>query len=110
MKLLFDQNLSTALMQRLEDLFPQSQHVKSVGMMEADDVAIWEYAKEKELIIVSKDTDFHQRSLLYGAPPKVVWLRVGNCPTSKIEKLIRENSVVLHTFERDPVQSLLILT
>ena len=97
-------------MQRLEDLFPQSQHVKSVGMMEADDVAIWEYAKEKELIIVSKDTDFHQRSLLYGAPPKVVWLRVGNCPTSKIEKLIRENSVVLHTFERDPVQSLLILT
>ena len=110
MKLLFDQNLSIALVQRLEDLFPQSQHVKSVGMMEADDVAIWEYAKEKGLVIVSKDTDFHQRSLLYGAPPKVVWLGVGNCPTSKIEKIVRENSVVLHTFERDPVQSLLILT
>jgi predicted nuclease of predicted toxin-antitoxin system len=33
---------------------------------------------------VSKDTDFHQRSFLFGGPPKVVWIRLGNCSTEDI--------------------------
>ena len=110
MKLLFDQNLSSTLVSRLSDLFPGSIHVKSLGMMKADDVAIWSYAEQNAFTIVSKDSDFQQRSLLLGAPPKVVWLRVGNCPTSKIEKLLRDRSVELQTFEADPKQSLLALS
>ena len=110
MKLLFDQNLSNALVGRLSDLFPSSNHAKSLGMMEAEDAAIWSYAAQYEFTIVSKNSDFQQRSLLLGAPPKVVWLRVGNCPTSRIEKVLRERSVELHTFETDPTQSLLVLS
>ena len=110
MKLLFDQNLSGSLVGRLSDLFPESTHVKSIAMMQSDDSAIWTYAKAGGFTIVSKDSDFQQRSLLLGAPPKVVWLRVGNCPTSQIEKLLRDHSVELHTFEPDPTQSLLILS
>jgi predicted nuclease of predicted toxin-antitoxin system len=109
MKLLFDQNISTALVSRLSDLFPESVHVKKLGMLEADDLAIWTYAAQNGFTIISKDSDFQQRSLLLGAPPKVVWLRVGNCPTNKIEKLIRDRSVELHTFDTEPTQSLLVL-
>jgi predicted nuclease of predicted toxin-antitoxin system len=76
----------------------------------AEDTVIWSYARDKGFVIVSKDSDFQQRSLLLGAPPKVVWLRVGNCPTQQIEKLLMDHSVELHTFERDELQSLLILS
>jgi predicted nuclease of predicted toxin-antitoxin system len=110
MKLIFDQNLSNNLVRKLADLFPETTHVKAVGMMQSDDGAIWAFARENEFVIVSKDADFQQRSLVLGAPPKVVWLRVGNCPTEQIEKLLRDHSVELHTFETDPEQSLLILS
>jgi predicted nuclease of predicted toxin-antitoxin system len=110
MKLLFDQNLSSALVGRLLGLYPESTHVKSLGMMKADDTVIWGYAAQNGFTIISKDADFQQRSLLLGAPPKVVWLRVGNCPTSTIETLLRDHSVELYTFEADPKQSLLVLS
>ena len=71
MKLLFDQNLSHKLVLRLADLFPKSVHVREVGLKEAGDLIVWEYARNNGLV-VSKDSDFHQRSFLYGYPPKVV--------------------------------------
>jgi predicted nuclease of predicted toxin-antitoxin system len=110
MKLLFDQNLSSTLVRKLSDLFPESNHVKDLGMMKSDDGAIWIHARDNGFTIVSKDADFQQRSLVMGAPPKVIWLRVGNCPTSRIEKLLRDHSVELHTFDEDALQSLLILS
>jgi predicted nuclease of predicted toxin-antitoxin system len=110
MKLLFDQNLSSALVSRLSDLYPESTHVKSLGMMKAEDVAIWNHAAQNGFTIVSKDSDFQQRSLLLGAPPKVVRLKVGNCPTGKVEALLRVYSAELHTFESDKKQSLLVLS
>ena len=110
MKLLFDQNLSSDLVRRVTDLFPGSGHVKDFDLMRSDDGAVWTHARDNGFTIVSKDSDFQQRSLVLGAPPKVVWLRVGNCPTSRIEKLLRDHSVELHTFEVDALQSLLILS
>ncbi len=109
MKLLFDQNLAGGLVCRLSDLFPGSKQVKEVGLAEATDLEVWLWAQHQGFTIVSKDSDFQQRSLLFGAPPKVVWLRVGNCSTGRIEALLREHSVSLHTFELDPRQSLLAL-
>ena len=78
-------------------------------MREADDFEIWEYAKANGYAIVSKDSDFQQRSLLYGFPPKFIWLRVGNCRSKLIEELLRRHSAATHTFEQDPVKSHLIL-
>jgi len=69
-KLLFDQNLAWRLVRSLADLYPDSVHVRDVGLASADDAAVWEYAKENALTIVSKDGDFHQRSFLYGHPPR----------------------------------------
>ena len=109
MKLLFDQNLSPRLPRLLADIYAGSAHVREVGLREADDIVIWEYAKANGFAIVSKDSDFQQRSLLYGSPPKFIWLRVGNCPAKTIEDLLRKHSVVIHTFGMDDTKSHLML-
>jgi predicted nuclease of predicted toxin-antitoxin system len=70
---------------------------------------IWEYAKINGFVIVSKDSDFHQRSLLYGHPPKFIYLRIGNCPTSKITQILRDNLDVIVQFENSEIESLLVL-
>jgi predicted nuclease of predicted toxin-antitoxin system len=109
MKLLFDQNLSPRLPRLLSNLYPQSVHVREAGLRDASDKEIWDYAKQNGLVIVSKDSDFQLRSLLYGHPPKFIWLRVGNCPVKPIEELLRKHSVAIHTFQQDPVKSHLML-
>jgi predicted nuclease of predicted toxin-antitoxin system len=109
MKLLFDQNLSPRLSRILADLYPDSLHVREIGMREATDTAIWEYAKTNDFAIVSKDSDFQARSLLYGSPPKFIWLRVGNCPVKPIEDLLRNHSVAIHIFARSERQAHLML-
>ena len=110
MKLLFDQNLSAALVLRLADLYPDSSHVMFVGLERSDDTDIWKHAAENGFAIISKDSDFQQRSSLYGAPPKVVWIRVGNCTTDEIEQLLRKHSPTVHTFGGDPSQALLVIS
>lgn len=77
MKLLFDHNLSFRLVAPLRDLYPGSVHVREVELQAADDDAVWDYARDNGLVIVSKDAEFHQRSLVLGAPPKFVWIRLG---------------------------------
>ena len=70
MKVLFDENLSPKLVNLLTNLYPASRHVRDVGLARADDVAVWSYAKDNAFAIVSKDADFHQRSFVYGTPPR----------------------------------------
>jgi predicted nuclease of predicted toxin-antitoxin system len=86
MKLLFDQNLSFKLCQLLADLFPDSNQVRLLGMAEADDGVIWDYAKANDFTLVSQDVDFADMAILYGPPPKVIWLRCGNQPTTTVEQ------------------------
>jgi predicted nuclease of predicted toxin-antitoxin system len=109
MKLLFDQNLSPRLPRLLADIYPESIHVRDVGMLESADIDIWQYAKQNGFAIVSKDSDFQQWSLLYGAPPKFIWLRVGNCTRDRIENLLRKHSASIHTFEIDHNKAHLML-
>jgi predicted nuclease of predicted toxin-antitoxin system len=73
------------------------------------DAEIWNYAKQQDYIIVSKDDDFRQRSFLSGAPPKVVWINVGNAGTSIILKLLLDSVARIKEFEADLQESLLIL-
>jgi predicted nuclease of predicted toxin-antitoxin system len=89
MKLLFDQNLSHRLIKSLEDLFPQSQHVRLLGLAEADDLKIWNYAKEHSLVIVTQDSDYPDWNKFLGAPPKIVWLRCGNASVDTVEAKLR---------------------
>ena len=109
MKLLFDQNLSPRLPRLLADIYPDCVHVREVGLRDADDLEVWEYARINGFAIVSKDSDFQQRSLLYGSPPKFIWLRVGNCPFKTVEELLRRHSAAIHTFDMDTARSHLML-
>jgi predicted nuclease of predicted toxin-antitoxin system len=109
MKLLFDQNLSPRLPRLLADIYAESVHVREVELRDADDLVIWHYAKAHGYAIVSKDSDFQQRSLLHGAPPKFIWLRIGNCTTKSIEDLLRRHSAAIHTFNLDDSKSHLML-
>jgi predicted nuclease of predicted toxin-antitoxin system len=108
-KLLFDQNLSPKLVDAVIDLFPDSEHVPNLGLHKASDVAVWEYAKEHGFAIVSKDSDFHQRSFLQGAPPKVIWVRLGNCTTRDVESLLKARSEAVISFGGDPESAFLVL-
>ena len=109
MKLLFDQNLSRHLVQALSAIYPDSSHVASCGLETADDRAVWNYAKERDFVIVSKDTDFHYLCFLHGAPPKVVWIRLGNCTTGHVEALLRMRAADVSEFIDDEDAALLVL-
>jgi predicted nuclease of predicted toxin-antitoxin system len=110
MKLLFDENLSPKLPSRLSDLFPNSLHVRDVGMKATIDPIVWDYAKDNDLMIVSKDADMHDLSLVLGNPPKVIWIRLGNCSTSQVENLLRRSFNAIKLFYEDENLSLLALS
>ena len=110
MKCLFDENLSPELVRLLADLFPESVHVRDVGLKSADDPVVWQYARENGLIIVSKDSDLHQRSFVFGHPPKLVWVRLGNCSTSDVERLLRLNFAAIAVFDEDTEAAFLALS
>lgn len=109
MRLLLDENLSDRIIPRIVDLYPDSLHVKALDLVSTDDGIIWEYAKINEFTIVSKDADFHQRSILYGHPPKFIYLRIGNSPTSKITQILRDSVGTIAQFEEGKEESILIL-
>ena len=67
---------------------------------------VWEWAKKHGFTIVSKDTDFHQRAIVFGHPPKIIWLRVGNCETSLITNLLRSRYQLLRQFIESETESL----
>lgn len=101
MKLLFDNNLSHKLVGRLDDLYPDSSHVMLEGLDQAEDHANWDLAKANGFIIVTKDSDFNELSIMKGCPPKVIWLRMGNSRVSAIEHIIREHALSINTFLKD---------
>lgn len=101
MKLLFDQNLSPKLVRLLSTPFPGSNHVFFLNLDEAEDVDVWEYAKENEFVLVTKDADFGDLSVLHGFPPKVIWIRRGNCSTSTIVQIFMDNIDIIEVLETD---------
>ena len=109
MKLLFDENLSPKLPRILSVDFPKSMHVRDCGLkgFPADDV--WEYARDNGFTGVSKDSDFYQRSLLYGHPPKLVWLRIGNCNRDILVALITKYKEQIYLLDSSPSESILVI-
>src|SRR5881275_1684361 len=99
MKLLFDQNLSFKLCQTIADLFPDSSHVRSHGLTEVPDRALWDFAKANGCVIVTQDVDFAELAALLGCPPKVIWLRAGNQTTAATAALLRRHAQTIKSFE-----------
>ncbi len=98
MKLLFDQNISFRLTRRIIDLFPESKQVRELGLENATDFEIFEYAKRNDYAIVTFDSDFCDLNIIKGFPPKIIWLRTGNTTTKNIEKLLRNKQGLIEIF------------
>lgn len=108
MKLLFDANLSRKLPARVEGLFPESAHVSIIGPRPSDTV-IWRYAQAHNFVIVTKDSDFYRMSVTWGAPSKVVWLKIGNTSTQAVERHLQAREMDILSFESDPMAALLVV-
>lgn len=109
MKLLFDQNLSPRLVALLGDVFAGSLHVRQAGLDRADDDAIWRFAKANGFAIVTKDSDFQERSQIAGSAPRVVWIRRGNCSTQDIEAMLRKHALHIAALEQEADNGFLVL-
>jgi predicted nuclease of predicted toxin-antitoxin system len=99
MKLLFDENISPKLPRLIPAVFAGSEHVRELGLKGQTDEAIWSHARTNGFTLVSKDSDFHQRALFYGAPPKFIWLRLGNCTRDDLLALLLKHEPEILAFE-----------
>jgi len=108
-KLLLDQNLSPRLCELLRDLGDTVVHVRQLGLERADDATVRAHAAEHDFAIVTKDGEFNSLAFLFGAPPKVVWIRLGNCSTADVERTLRPHRPTIAAFTEDAKSAVLIL-
>ena len=109
MNLLLDENLSPRLLPRLDPLFPGLIHVRDIGLKQASDETIWDWAKMNGYTIVTTDADFVAMSGDRGWPPKVIHLEECDHPLRIIEELLRTNAVRISEFCRDSQAGLLTI-
>jgi predicted nuclease of predicted toxin-antitoxin system len=90
MKLLLDENLSRRLVPFLQHDFPDSSQVVLLGMESASDKEVWQKAKDEGYVIVTRDADFQELSLVWGQPPKVIRLKTLNQSRAATLKVLLE--------------------
>jgi predicted nuclease of predicted toxin-antitoxin system len=110
MKILLDQNLSFKLCSKLRDIFPEIIHTTEVLLETATDEEVWLYAKLNSCLLISKDSDFIEKAVIKGHPPKIIWIKAGNCSTDKIELLLRKNQRLIEDFIADKENSVLTIS
>jgi len=103
-KLLLDENLSPRPIDLASDLYPGSAHVHQCG----NDAAVCEHGKANGFTIVSKDSEVEVRSVLLGSPPKIVWVRAGDCTTEEVEHLLPATFVMVKQFIQEGAETCLI--
>jgi predicted nuclease of predicted toxin-antitoxin system len=91
MKLLLDENLSRRLVPFLLHEFPGSSHVVLMGLESASDKEVWQRARDDGFVVVTRDADFQELSLVWGAPPQVIRLRTPNQTRAAVLKLLLDN-------------------
>ncbi|MEW5787263.1 MAG: DUF5615 family PIN-like protein [Pseudomonadota bacterium] len=109
MKLLFDENLSPRLVRVVEAAFPDSAHVHDLGLGNTEDMQVWAYARDHGFDLVTKDADYNDLGLLRGYPPRIVWIRRGNCSTADIADLLTRRIPDIQAMQDDPATGVLIL-
>jgi len=107
LKLLLDQILSRRMLAELAPAFPGSTQVQLLGVESADDKLLWRYAKDHGFTIMTLDSDFHELATLYGAPPKIVWLKCGNRPRWYVTGLLLKQRERIDAFGDDSSASVL---
>lgn len=102
MKLLFDQNISFRVINKISELYPEARQVRALGLENSTDIQIWEYAIKNDFAIVSFDADYFDIASLKGHPPKIIWLRIGNTNTDNLAKLFIKKFDLIKDFISNP--------
>jgi predicted nuclease of predicted toxin-antitoxin system len=110
MKLLFDQNLSHRLCEKLSALFPGSKQLLEIKLGTATDEVVWAYARQNDFVLVTTNLDFDALGVLRGHPPKIIRLACRNQTPAHLETLLRQNHSQILTFLTDPEISFLEMT
>ncbi len=105
MSLLFDQNISFRIIQKIKEDFPNSKQVRELGLEESSDDKIWKFTKENNFTVVTFDSDFFEISNLKGHPPKIIWLRTGNTTTKNIIEILQQKKEIIIDFISNPLYS-----
>ena len=92
MKLLLDENLSRRLVPFLQFNYPGRSQVVLLGMESATDKEVWQRARDEDYVIVTRDADFQELSLVWGQPPKVIRLKTPNLSRAATLKVLTDNS------------------
>ena len=90
-------------------LFPGLTHVRDVGLKQAEDADIWEWAKANDFTIITTDADFVLLAQRLGCPPKVIHIAECDFPFRVIEDLLRRNAVRISEFQKDSRVGVLVI-
>lgn len=107
MALLFDQNISFRIVKEILPHFPESKQLREAGLEGKQDREIWRWAKSNGYTIVTFDSDFVDLSLLFGFPPKVIWLRLGNSSTNRTANVLINKKLEIYDFLKNEVEGIL---
>lgn len=102
MKLLLDENLSRRIIPHILDVYPDSSQIALLDMDSANDRQVWAYAQQNGYMLVTQDSDFNEMSVLYGHPPKVIWLKCGNQPKRRIVEILLSIKEDVQAFADNP--------
>ena len=96
-----DNNLAPKRVSHLADFYPDSNHVALMDLGTDDDFRVWEKARFNDFCLVMKDSDFNELLAKNGFPPKIIWIRIGNCTTKKIIELLQTHHEEILQFNQD---------
>ena len=112
MKFLLDENISKRIIHLIQADLKQVDHLLSnqTGLIAPiSDHAVWKFAKEQGYHILTRDEDFIKLSLLYGLPPKVICLNIGNTTNQQLAEIIIRNSEKIKQFVNQEEYGFLVL-
>lgn len=95
------------MLSRIADIFPNSTHVMIEELDKASDGEVWEFAREYGYTIVTKDSDFNDMAVFKCSPPKVIWIKTGNCRVADIEMILKVNEEIIKLFVDEPESAIL---
>lgn len=76
--------------------------VRDIGLRDAEDIEIFQAAREANVIVMTKDRDFADLRDRFGAPPKVIWITCGNTSNARLKEILTANlSAALEILENE---------
>lgn len=98
MKILFDQNISFRIISKIKHLYPEAKQIRELGLENLSDMEIWNFANKNQYTIITFDSDFFDISNIKGHPPKVIWLKTGNCTTNNVKEILIDKFEIVKEF------------